>query len=76
MTSEVEPTDDAGRTIVELATHYRAAAVVVGSHGVTFSKARRKPQTVHGSVTNYVLQNSTVPVIVCRYKEDEQPESY
>lgn len=50
-----------GQTIVHVADEVRADVIVVGSHGKGWFK-----RVVLGSVSEYVLHHSTVPVLVVR----------
>ncbi|XP_063418264.1 universal stress protein Sll1388-like isoform X2 [Mytilus trossulus] len=54
-----------GEGIVKAAEEAHADLVIVGSRG--HGKVRR---TLLGSVSDYVLHHSHVPVIVCRHKDD------
>ncbi|XP_063431097.1 universal stress protein Sll1388-like [Mytilus trossulus] len=56
---------DAGPGIVDVANREKAVYVVVGSRGL--GKIRR---TLLGSVSDYVLHHSLVPVIVCKNEND------
>jgi nucleotide-binding universal stress UspA family protein len=53
-----------GHSIVKIATDEKAAMIVTGTRGL--GKIRRK---LLGSVSEYVLHHSPVPVMVCRQKE-------
>lgn len=54
-----------GEGIVKAAEEAHADVVIVGSRG--HGKVRR---TLLGSVSDYILHHSHVPVIVCRHKDD------
>ncbi|KAH3892672.1 universal stress protein Sll1388-like [Dreissena polymorpha] len=56
-----------GEGIVKAAAEVGASLVVVGTRGM--GKLRR---TFMGSVSDYVLHHSPVPVLVCRHNEDEK----
>ena len=53
-----------GEGIVKAAQEINAAVIVIGTRGL--SKLRR---TFMGSVSDYVLHHSHVPVLVCRHED-------
>ncbi|KAL3866358.1 hypothetical protein ACJMK2_043663 [Sinanodonta woodiana] len=55
---------DPGHTIVKVAEEKHADVIVVGTRGM--GKIRR---TFLGSVSDYVIHHSHVPVLVCRHKD-------
>lgn len=52
-----------GETIIQLANEAQASNIIIGSRG--HGKLRR---TLLGSVSDYVVHHSEVPVTVCRHK--------
>lgn len=58
---------DAGHAIVKAAEAEGATCIVTGTRGQ--GKLRR---TLLGSVSDYILHHSHVPVLVCRHKDEEQ----
>ncbi|XP_033748884.1 universal stress protein YxiE-like [Pecten maximus] len=56
-----EDVGKAGETILSVAQEENASLIVVGSRGI--GKIRR---TILGSVSDYCLHHSTVPVLICR----------
>ncbi|KAK3102597.1 hypothetical protein FSP39_012502 [Pinctada imbricata] len=58
-----------GEGILNVAKEVNADLIVTGSRGL--GKLRR---TILGSVSDYVVHHSEVPVLVCRYKEKKQQE--
>ena len=52
-----------GEAIVTAAKEEKAALIVVGTRGM--GKVRR---TTQGSVSDYILHHSHVPVLICRHK--------
>ncbi|XP_005090867.1 universal stress protein YxiE [Aplysia californica] len=57
--------DKPGHSIIECATSRNVTFIVTGTRGL--SKIRR---TIMGSVSDYIIHHSPVPVLVCRHKED------
>ena len=55
-----------GEAIVTAAKEEKAALIVVGTRGM--GKVRR---TILGSVSDYILHHSHVPVLICCHKEDQ-----
>lgn len=55
-----------GEAIVMAAKEENAALIVVGTRGM--GKVRR---TFLGSVSDYILHHSHVPVLICRHKETQ-----
>ncbi|KAK3603229.1 hypothetical protein CHS0354_007558 [Potamilus streckersoni] len=55
-----------GEAILEAAAEEKADMIIVGTRGM--GKMRR---TFLGSVSDYCLHHSSVPVLVCRQKEDK-----
>uniref|UniRef100_A0A2C9KP74 UspA domain-containing protein n=1 Tax=Biomphalaria glabrata TaxID=6526 RepID=A0A2C9KP74_BIOGL len=55
--------DKPGYQIVECAVNKKATFIVTGTRGQ--SKVRR---TIMGSVSDYIVHHSPIPVLVCRHK--------
>ncbi|GFR59304.1 universal stress protein A-like protein [Elysia marginata] len=58
-----------GHAIIECATAKNVTFIVTGTRGQ--SKVRR---TIMGSVSDYVIHHSPVPVLVCRHRSDHEKE--
>ncbi|XP_076468781.1 universal stress protein YxiE-like isoform X2 [Babylonia areolata] len=56
-----------GEVIVNIAREEQAAFIVTGTRGL--GKFRR---TIMGSVSDYIVHHSPVPVLVCRRKNDDK----
>ncbi|ESP02239.1 hypothetical protein LOTGIDRAFT_238066 [Lottia gigantea] len=56
-----------GEVIVNIVKEEKADLVVTGTRGL--GKFRR---TIMGSVSDYIIHHSPVPVIVCRYKPEQK----
>ena len=59
-----------GQMIVHVAGEIGADVIVVGSHGRGWFK-----RVVIGSISEYVLHHSTIPVLVCRHDDSSEAPS-
>ncbi|XP_055882061.1 universal stress protein in QAH/OAS sulfhydrylase 3'region-like [Biomphalaria glabrata] len=59
-----------GEKIVSVARDERATLIITGTRGL--GKFRR---TILGSVSDYIVHHSNVPVLVCRWKSPEDTKS-
>lgn len=59
-----------GQMIVHVAGEINADVIVVGSHGRGWFK-----RVVIGSISEYVVHHSTVPVLVCRHDDSSEASS-
>jgi nucleotide-binding universal stress UspA family protein len=57
-----------GQMIIHVAGEIGADVIVVGSHGRGWFK-----RVVIGSISEYVVHHSTIPVLVCRHDESAEP---
>lgn len=57
-----------GQMIIHVANEVDAEVIVVGSHGRGWFK-----RMVIGSISEYVVHHSTVPVLVCRHDDSAEP---
>ncbi|ESO97713.1 hypothetical protein LOTGIDRAFT_149221 [Lottia gigantea] len=64
-------TGKVGEAIIEAADEENATMIVVGSRGM--GKIRR---TLIGSVSDYVIHHSHVPVLVCRHKDHHKDHGH
>lgn len=60
------PGEKPGHAVLEVAKQSGAIFIVTGTRGM--GKLRR---TVMGSVSDYILHHSPVPVLICRHKEKD-----
>ncbi|XP_041350007.1 universal stress protein YxiE-like [Gigantopelta aegis] len=63
-------TGEAGHSIVKAANMEKVDVIITGTRGM--GKVRR---TLIGSVSDYIIHHSHVPVLVCRHKEELLQES-
>ncbi|BFZ10404.1 hypothetical protein BsWGS_13443 [Bradybaena similaris] len=62
--------DKPGQAIVDCAIEHNASFIVTGTRGQ--GKVRR---TILGSVSDYIIHHSPIPVLVCRHKSSSEKES-
>lgn len=59
-----------GQMIILVAGEVGADVIVVGSHGRGWFK-----RVVIGSISEYVVHHSTIPVLVCRHDDQAEPDA-
>lgn len=62
---------NAGEVIVKVAKDENATLIVTGTRGM--GKIRR---TFLGSISDYVIHHSPVPVLVCRHKDHHKDQGH
>lgn len=59
-----------GEVVVHVAEDKKATMIICGSRG--HGALRR---TIMGSISNYIVHHSHIPVIVCRHKSHHNPDN-